>query len=167
MPILSAISARNKCDFFLRRIPKTAQILEIGCGSRWVGEFLRRNGCDRYVGIDLTPPADIVGDIRGWRELGLAPASFDEIVAFEVIEHVDCFQECFDLLKPGGRFHVTSPVPERDWILKILEAVHLNQKRTSPHDFLIDFRRIPLFELIEYRRMGGLAQWGIFRKPTN
>ena len=166
MPVLSDVAQRKKIDFFLRPLPKDAAILEIGCGAKWVGEWLRSAGYTGYVGNDLVPPADIVGDITKWQELGLKAESFDAIVAFEVVEHVDLFQEAFDLLKPGGKFLITSPVPEMDWAMQLLETVGLNQKRTSPHDHLIDFRDIPLFEAVEIKRVAGLSQWGVFRKPV-
>lgn len=166
MPMLSDIAQKKKIDYFLSPLPKDAAILEIGCGAKWVGDHLRSAGYTNYVGNDLFPPADIVGDIREWAKLGLKAESFDAIVAFEVVEHVDLFQEAYDLLKPGGTLLLTSPVPEMDWAMQILEAIGLNQKRTSPHDHLIDFRTIPLFEAVEIRRVAGLSQWGIFRKPV-
>jgi len=165
MPLLSDIARRKKIRYFLDPIPKDARILEIGCGSKWVGEYLRANGWNHYTGMDLFPPADVVGDIKKWRELELQPESFDVIIAFEVIEHVDCFQECHDLLKPGGLLMLTSPVPHMDWAMKTLEALGLNQKRTSPHSNLTYFTKIPLFESVELKTKAGLAQWGILRKP--
>ena len=54
------------------------------------------------MSVWMNPPADIVGDVRNWRSMGLAEGSFDAIVSFEVVEHVDCFRECYDLLRPGG-----------------------------------------------------------------
>ena len=163
--LLSALAQRRKCRYFLDCIPKDAKVLEIGCGCKWVGQYLLGGGWRHYVGLDLVPPADIVGDVKDWRDLPLVPGSFDAIVAFEVIEHVDCIRECFDLLKPGGRLMMTSPLPHMDWAMKILEAAGLNQKRTSPHDHLVYFRDVPLFELEQYKVPGGLSQWGIFRKP--
>ena len=165
MPLLSDIARRKKIRYFLDPIPKDARILEIGCGSKWVGEYLRANGWTHYTGMDLFPPADVVGDIKKWRELGLQPESFDVIIAFEVIEHVDCFAECHDLLKPGGLLMLTSPVPHMDWAMKTLEVLGLNQKRTSPHSNLTYFKQIPRFEPVELKTKAGLAQWGILRKP--
>ncbi len=165
MPLLSDIAQRKKIEFFLEPLAKDADILEIGCGSRWVGDHLRSAGYTGYVGNDLFPPADIVGDIREWQALGLKPESFDAIIAFEVVEHVDLFAEAFALLRPGGKLLLTSPVPEMDWAMQLLEAVGLNQKRTSPHDHLIDFRTIPYFEALDLRRVAGLSQWGILVKP--
>jgi SAM-dependent methyltransferase len=164
MPLLSHYARRRKIDYFLAGIPRDARILEVGCGSAWVRDYLTRNGWTGYVGLDLAPPADIVGDITRWRDVGLEPSSFDVVIAFEVVEHVDCFQECYDLLKPGGRLMLTSPVPRMDWVMRALEAVGLNQKRTSPHDHLVSFRSVPLFAEKQIAIVGGLAQWGIFTK---
>jgi len=165
MPLLSDISRRKKLTHFFRDIPKTARILEIGSGAGWVGEYLKAGGWQGYIGMDLFPPADIVGDIKQWQQTGLQPESMDVIVAFECIEHVDLVQEALDILKPGGLLLLTSPVPSMDWVMKILESIGLNQKRTSPHCNLVDFRKLLLFEMVDYRRIGGLAQWGVLRKP--
>lgn len=167
MPLLSEYAQRKKVAYFLDPIPKNAKILEIGCGSGWVGDYLKSNGWSAYVGLDLAPPADVVGDVRQWRQLGLEPESFDAIIAFEVVEHVDCFAECYALLAPGGRLLLTSPVPRMDWAMQLLERAGLNQKRTSPHDHLIDFRDVPYFEDRRIKIVAGLSQWGVFRKSEN
>ena len=164
MPMLSDYARQKKVDFFLEPIPPDARILEIGSGSGWVGEYLKSRGHSGYQGLDLAPPADFVGDIRTWREIGLEPASFDVIIAFEVVEHVDCFQECYDLLASGGRLLLTSPVPHMDWVMKILERLGLNQQRTSPHDHLVYFRDVPCFEHKTVKTVAMLSQWGIFQK---
>lgn len=164
MPCLSDYAQRRKIAYFLDPTARNARILEIGCGSGWVGAYLKAHGWTNYVGLDLAPPADVVGDIRQWRRLGLEPESFDVILAFEVVEHVDCFGECYELLAPGGRLLATSPVPRMDWAMKILERLGLNQKRTSPHDHLVDFRRVPHFERKQVKIVAMLSQWGIFEK---
>lgn len=164
MPLLSSWAQQRKVEWFFASVPRDAHILEVGAGAGWLGPALRARGFTRYTGLDLRPPADIVGDVNAWRRVGLRPESFDVIVAFEVVEHVDCFRACHDLLAPGGVMFVTTPVPARDWVMKILEAVGLNQKRTSPHDHLVDLRRAPLFEERAVRIVGGLSQWGVLRK---
>ena len=70
-----------------------------------------------------------------------------------------------ELLKPGGLLLLTSPVPHMDWAMKVLEAVGLNQRRTSPHDHLVYFENLPGFEPVSLQRKAGLSQWGILRRP--
>jgi SAM-dependent methyltransferase len=166
MPLISEYARRRKINFFLEPLPKEARILEIGSGSGWVGEYLRANGWKHFVGLDLQPSAnvDIVGDIKNWQTLGLEPESFDVIIAFEVVEHVDCFAECQALLRPGGLLLATSPVPHMDWFLKLLEWCGLNQKRTSPHDHLLYFNQVEIFAEKRLSVKAGLSQWGIFSK---
>ena len=166
MPLLSDYARDRKIRYFLDPIPKDARILEIGCGSGWVGQHLKAGGWKQYVGMDLVPPADVVGDIKQWRRLGLKPASFDVIIAFEVVEHVDCFQECHDLLKPGGRLLITTPLPRMDWAMRALERFGLNQKRSSPHDHLVVLSDVPRFPRKQVRVVAGLAQWGILEKQA-
>jgi SAM-dependent methyltransferase len=166
VPALSAYAQKRKIEHFLAPLPKDASILEIGCGSKWVGDYLRANDWTNYLGADLVPPADIIGDIRDWAKLGLKPRSFDVIIAFEVLEHVDLTQEAFELLKPGGLFLLTSPVPHMDWAMKILEVVGLNQMRTSPHCNLTYFDKIDRFECVSLIHKAGLSQWGVLRKPA-
>jgi 2-polyprenyl-3-methyl-5-hydroxy-6-metoxy-1,4-benzoquinol methylase len=164
MAFLSDLARRRKARYFLQQIPKDARILEVGCGGGWVSRYLREQGWTQYVGLDVVPPADIVGDVREWRPLGLEGASFDVVIAFEVVEHVDCWQACHSLLKPGGRMLITTPVPHRDWVLRILEALRLNQRRTSPHDHLVYLEQVPLFERKQLQVVAGLSQWGILTK---
>ncbi len=166
MPLLSDWARARKVDHFFAGVPRDARILEIGCGAGWLRETLRARGFTSYTGLDLHPPADVIGDVNAWRAIGLQPASFDVVVAFEVVEHVDCFEACHELLAPGGRLFVTTPVPSRDWVMKLLEAAGLNQRRTSPHDRLVDLRHVPYFAERRVEIVGGLAQWAVLRKAS-
>ena len=164
MPALSEIARTRKISYFLESLPKSSAILEIGSGDGWVGSYLRSHGWTNYTGVDVTPPADVVGDIREWRRLRLKPESYDAIVAFEVVEHVDCISAAHALLKPGGKLLLTSPVPHMDWVMKALEYAGLNQRRTSPHSNLTYFSSINGFRARSLRTVAGLSQWGIFTK---
>jgi 2-polyprenyl-3-methyl-5-hydroxy-6-metoxy-1,4-benzoquinol methylase len=165
-PLGSHYARQKRINHFIGHLRPEMQILEIGCGAGWVGQYLKNQGFRNYTGIDLYPPADIVGDIKQWQRLGIKPRTYDAIIAFEVVEHVDCFEECCEILKPGGLLLVTTPVPRMDWACQILEAVGINQKRTSPHDHLIDLRTVQCLQLVELRIANFIGQWAIFRKPV-
>lgn len=164
MVLLSNYARKKKINYFLKNIPKSHHILEIGCADGWVGEYLKKNGCENYLGLDLSSPADIMGDIKNWTDLGIKKNSFDVIIAFEVVEHVDCFKECHDILKKDGKLMVTTPIPHMDWMMKILELIHLNQKRTSSRTNLTYLNDISNFRLKEIKNVGMLSQWAIFTK---
>jgi 2-polyprenyl-3-methyl-5-hydroxy-6-metoxy-1,4-benzoquinol methylase len=164
MPILSDYARKKKVDYFSHFLCKESKVLEVGCADGWLGKQLKGAGFKYYTGLDIVPSADIVGDIRAWRSLGIQPESFDAIIAFELIEHVDCTQEFFEILKPGGLLMMTSPVPHMDWLCKMFEGVGLNQKRTSPHSNLTYFKDLKLFEPVKIKIVGAMAQWGVFKK---
>ncbi len=74
MPFLSSYARVRKLDHFFWEVPRDARILEIGAGDGWLVEALRARGFTRYTGLDLRPPADVVGDVNEWRAAGLAYA---------------------------------------------------------------------------------------------
>ncbi len=166
MQILSSIARKLKKTYFLDAVSKDDMVLEVGCGDGWVGKYLRERGVRQIISIDINPPANIVGDIREWRSLGLVTQSFDVIVAFELLEHVDCMEDCFALLKPGGRLMVTTPYPPADWILEKLEKFKLNQPRTSPHDHLMYLKEDAQFQVLRRWRPIYMSQWCIFRRKS-
>lgn len=165
MPLLSELATAQKAAYFLPWLPKDARILEVGSGGGRFAARARALGYADYTTLDLEPSANVAGDVRDWRALGLEPASFDALLAFEVVEHVPCFREMHDLLRPGALLMLTSPAPRWDWCCRVLESLGLTQRRSSPHTHLIHFRHVPLFEPLELRRPGLIAQWGVFRKP--
>lgn len=168
MPFLSETARSKKVDFFLKNLPKNSRILEIGSKDGWVGEYLKSHGFKHYETIDLVGPADYVGDIKNYKMLGLVDGSYDVIVAFEVIEHVDCSAEIDALLSEHGVAFLTSPAPKWDWLCYLLELLGLNQKRTSSHSNLVDFTTdlAPLKPVL-VKRIAFMAQWGVFKKSTN
>ncbi len=158
--VLSRISRRRKLALFLRHVPLGARVLEVGSGDGWFTRQLNGHGM-KVVSLDMLPPADIIGDINAWASLGLVPNSFDAVIALEVIEHVDCLKSLTVLCKPGGLVLLSSPHPRWDWVMKVLEWLHLTQRRTSAHDHLIDFATIPLKRLLVKRPLG-IHQVGLF-----
>ena len=166
MPLLSDYARKLKLAYFFRDVPKNAKILEVGSGCGWLGRYLKSAGYTGYVSLDSTGPADMVGNILDYASLGIEPGSFDVVVAFELIEHVDCLQEAYEVLKPGGLLMLTSPLPHMDWLCLWLERLGLNQRRNSPHCNLVYFKDLPLFEPVEIKTVADIVQWGKFRKPS-
>lgn len=101
----------------------TAAILEIGCGDGATGALALSEGkCGRYVGVELfedmalrarTRLSEVViGDVERI-DLPFAPASFDVLIASEVLEHlVDpsaVLARLAPLMRPGARVFASSP----------------------------------------------------------
>ena len=160
---LSNIARRGKVRYFLPKLPPDARILDIGCGDGWLARAAGTRGYPNVIGIDLYPPADIVGDVRNWRVLGLEPHSFDAIVAFEVVEHGDFSDVMHELLKPDGLLMLTTPIPFMDPACRLLESLRLLQRRTSPHTHLIDLRKFPRFAVSERQTRAGVSQWAVLK----
>lgn len=160
---LSGVARRAKLDYFLPKLPKDSRILDVGCGDSWFKKGASERGWTNVIGLDLEPPADIVGDVRDWRDLGLSAGSFDAIVAFEVVEHGDFSSALLALLKSDGLLILTTPVPRMDPVCRVLEAMRLLQQRSSPHTHLIDLRKFPKFDIVERRIKAGVSQWGVLR----
>lgn len=167
MPLLSDYARARKLRFLLERVKPGDAVLEVGAGDGWLGRALVENGVRGYRSLDLKSPADFVGDVRDWRRLGVPEASFDFVVALEVVEHVPCLDDLYALLKPGGLLFATSPAPRWDWLCAVLEKLGLSQRRTSPHAHLVDFRALGRFEPVFVERFGLLSQWGLFRRPAH
>ena len=160
-PILSEISRRRKLNLITKYLQKNSLILEVGAGTGWFTQHLRERGF-QVISLDLKEPADIVGDIKRWQYLNLSPHSFDAVVAFEVIEHVDCLDILCALCKQGGLIMLSSPHPRWDWVMKILEHFRLTQMRTSEHSNLTDFRSVRL-PVVLLKRPMWIHQVAIFR----
>lgn len=160
-PIISELSRNRKLALLLSHLDGKKRILEIGCGDGWFTDRLRKVGHD-VTGVDLQQPATIVGNILEWEKLGLKRASFDVVIALEVIEHVDCLTAMRSLCRPDGIIFLSSPHPKWDWAMKILETSGLTQRRTSPHCNLTDFSKLPLTAL-KLKRPLWIHQVGVFR----
>lgn len=94
------------------------EVLEIGTGSGYGIEVVAPHA-RRFVTIDKHRPEGCSGLERvDFRQatvppLDFADASFDWVISFQVIEHVrrdrDFVREIHRVLRPGGRFIVTTP----------------------------------------------------------
>jgi SAM-dependent methyltransferase len=116
---------------WLRRhlLPGPSQTLDAGCGRGAFTFYAARIGhqalgltydeqdvriaADRAALLGLSSARFCALDLRHLHESELAPESFDQIIACEVIEHIlddaKLLADLARLLKPGGRVYVTTP----------------------------------------------------------
>jgi SAM-dependent methyltransferase len=82
-----------------------ARILDVGCG---INKYPGAIGLDR----NARTRADVLADLDR-PPYPFADGSFDEVRATHVIEHVAdvmaFVEECWRLLRPGGRLHIATP----------------------------------------------------------
>ena len=95
------------------------EYLDVGCSTGFVVEAARDRGWQAR-GIDLNPSAIEFGRRRGLElqmvsleDAGFAPASFDAISLFDVLEHLchpaATLRRCIELLRPGGLLYLYVP----------------------------------------------------------
>jgi SAM-dependent methyltransferase len=110
------------------------RLLDIGCGAESLPGTVPHLA--EYVGIDPDLPAPRqVGTalfIKGWFPADLPELPpFDVITMLAVLEHVpphhqgQVAEACFRFLKDGGHLIITTPSPTVDWILRILQHLHV------------------------------------------
>ncbi len=121
---------------FVGNLPKSALLLDLGCGPGQDTRYLRREGYRTY-GVDLTWSFLLAAKVRAPRlpvvqsdmtRLPFSHQIFDGIWAAASIIHISkvqartLFSELFTLTKPGGWMAITvmygreAGVPERQWI---------------------------------------------------
>jgi hypothetical protein len=98
-------------------------VLDAGCGVGYGAEMIARAGASRVVGIDLAPEAiaaasERVGEMADFQvgdvqDLPFDEGSFDLVVCFEVLEHLEDPEPAItalkDVLREGGLLIVSSP----------------------------------------------------------
>ncbi len=106
----------------LDSVPRSARILELGCGGGALLRTLAERGFERLVGLDLartalreacrreTPAAFVLAEAE---RLPFRSQSFDVVIATDLIEHVDDLDahlaEVARVLRPGGWYLVKTP----------------------------------------------------------
>lgn len=113
-----------------RRARRNVRTLDAGCGSGWFALYLASLG-NEVVGISFDPGANaaaerrakimgydgntrfVQGDLRELDRFGPDLGTFDEIICFETIEHIEddgkLIRDLAARLKPGGRLFLTTP----------------------------------------------------------
>jgi len=80
----------------------------VGCRSRELRDALPKETVN-YLGLDLHPPADVVGSLE--KGLPFDAASSDTVVALDVLEHTDDIYNSFAELCRVARNHVLLALP--------------------------------------------------------
>jgi SAM-dependent methyltransferase len=133
---------RRVREFILKKLPPNpGLVLDVGCGGGWVATALCPKGYE-VVSFDISPKntqevlarnpspnhSAVAGDVFA---LPFQPASFDIVIASEIIEHVydpGLFAKgLLEILKPGGTLIITTPYKE-----KIVYALCVHCNRPTP-----------------------------------
>ena len=92
------------------------ELLDVGCGTKPY-ESIFRPHVSRYIGLEHSSTLHGRDKVDVWGEAAALPfpdATFDTVVAFQVLEHCEdpatVLQEMHRVLRPGGIVIVTTPV---------------------------------------------------------
>jgi SAM-dependent methyltransferase len=118
---MSSSTIRNWIDWKNREDAKRlaplcrGELLDIGCGDKPYEDLIRPH-VTRYIGLDHLDTQHGREKVDVWgtgTDLPFEDGSFDTVVAFQVLEHVEepaaMVREAFRVLRPGGVFIVTTP----------------------------------------------------------
>ena len=109
---------------FAAKFVAKKQILDVGCGSGYGSDILANSGATKVIGIDISDDAisyckkhyarkNLKFEQGDCTSLLYKDNSFDVIVAFELIEHIDKEQKFLSevkrLLKNNGIFILSTP----------------------------------------------------------
>ncbi len=113
---LGYISPRVGVETFVRYVPKTAHILDVGAGTGLVGELLHQHGYTNLVGLDLS--SGMLAKARAKQvytalhqmvlgePLDLPTDAFDALISIGVFTHghapASAFDELVRIAKPGA-----------------------------------------------------------------
>lgn len=105
----------------LDQLPQGAKVLDLGCGTGHLCEFIREKGFE-VVGLDpsegmLSHARENFPDIEFVEGVSVAlpfdEGTFDYVVSIEVLRYLnpkdveETYKEVYRVLKPGGFFHIT------------------------------------------------------------
>jgi SAM-dependent methyltransferase len=116
-------------------------VLDVGCRTKELKTSLRHLPID-YCGFDLFPPADVIGDIE--KGMPFEDASFDVVVALDVLEHTDNLHGSVSELFRVAKKYVIVNLPnayELKCRLKFLSGKKLSEKYGLPIDPPMDRHR--------------------------
>lgn len=133
---------RAYTELVSRLLPSAGRVLELGPGGHSLLGCVSARvkvACDLSeamlrAGSGCSNP--VVGDVQS---LPYKDGQFDAIMCFNLLEHVPdprrAVEEAARVLAPRGRFLAVTPTGEVEWLLDLLERLHLKLPE-GPHRFL-------------------------------
>lgn len=128
--------------------PAGMRVLDAGCGAGGNGALMKGAGAAEVVGVELHAAAAqqaravcdrvLEGDLAALDLEALGPASFDLVLAIDVLEHLAAPEEVLrrlvGLLKPGGLVVACIPNVAHVWVFANLLAQTWPQKDSGIFD---------------------------------
>ncbi len=128
--------------------PHGLRILDLGCGGGHNGELLKRAGAREVVGVELDAAAAAeartrldtvhICDLQHLDPAQLGEASFDAILASDVLEHLidpeALLERVVKRLRPGGIVAVSLPNVAHVWVFANLLAKRWPRKDSGIFD---------------------------------
>ena len=166
---------------FAGKFVKDKTVLEIGCENGYGASYLLSRGAQKVVAGDISQKA-IEYAIAHYQRNGLqflfldaqklqfADSSVDVVVAFEVIEHLEKYQdflgECQRVLKDGGTFicstpnrEIASPNADKPWFPGHVKEFDFNEF----HDVLANyFQDVLIYGIGSESRSPGIIEKMIY-----
>ncbi len=166
-----------------RLLPASGSVLEIGCGQGALGVILARH--HEYLGLE--PDAQsfaaahaVLGDhVLHMADTELAPAEFDVVCAFEVLEHLEDDRAAIERwaahVRPGGCMLVSVPAHPRlfgatdrrvghfrryapDDLRELLESAGLSDVEIRSYAFPIGYLLLLMGRMLAGRSRGSMEQ---------
>ena len=154
--------ANKRIKLAKKYLRKSQKILDVGCGDMYITNKLIKEGYN-VIGIDLSQPYHLKMDATN---MSFKDNSFDAVISFETIEHCNCVNEIKRVLKPGGKFILSTPAPNTDWLRVILVKLNLLEARDfEHHDYIVDnIRSLPFKPIMVKKMFLRTSQFGVFEK---
>ena len=154
--------ANKRIKLAKKYLRKSQKILDVGCGDMYITNKLIKEGYN-VIGIDLSQPYHLKMDATN---MSFKDNSFDAVISFETIEHCNCVNEIKRVLKPNGKFILSTPAPNTDWLRVILVKLKLLEARDfEHHDYIVNNIRSLPFKPIKIKKMFlRTSQFGVFEK---